>query len=153
MRYWFTVFIAKPALGGIALASLLLTATTQSTQAQAVRIEIENLGSSTDFFLTPLWVGLHDGSLQLVPKAPAWERTAIEAPASRVSRRCLSRGRASRASCSQAEAWEQVGEYLAQSSQLVPSTISVARPGGVPRTTFEIDHTPIKMLLRNRPPC
>ncbi|MCA9231904.1 MAG: spondin domain-containing protein, partial [Planctomycetales bacterium] len=31
----------------------------------AVRIEIENLGASTDFFLTPLWVGLHDGSFDL----------------------------------------------------------------------------------------
>jgi len=32
---------------------------------QSVRIEIENLGGSTDFFLAPLWVGLHNGSFDL----------------------------------------------------------------------------------------
>lgn len=38
---------------------------TQHASADAVRIEIENLGTSTDFFLTPLWVGLHNGNFDL----------------------------------------------------------------------------------------
>lgn len=47
------------------LSSLLTVGTGPQAAAQAVRIEIENLGGDTDFFLTPLWVGLHDGSFDL----------------------------------------------------------------------------------------
>ncbi len=47
------------------VGSVFFSVVEQQASAQAVRIEIENLGSSTDFFLTPLWVGLHDGSFDL----------------------------------------------------------------------------------------
>jgi hypothetical protein len=36
-----------------------------ATMAQDLRITIENLASADGFFLTPLWVGLHDGSFDL----------------------------------------------------------------------------------------
>lgn len=37
----------------------------QAAAQQRLRVEIENLGTSSDFFLTPLWVGLHNGSFDL----------------------------------------------------------------------------------------
>jgi len=46
-----------------ALSWALLCCTT--AMAQDLRISIENLASSDGFFLTPLWVGLHDGSFDL----------------------------------------------------------------------------------------
>ena len=62
------------------VVSVFCFSTSKQAFAQAVRIEIENLGSSTDVFLTPLWVGLHDGSFDLFstgsPASPGLEELA-----------------------------------------------------------------------------
>ncbi len=57
--------ITKGLLSSAVIVCVFVSVAEQRASAQAVRIEIENLGSSTDFFLTPLWVGLHDGSFDL----------------------------------------------------------------------------------------
>jgi len=57
--------ITKGLLGCAVVGFALPIVAEGQAAAPAVRIEIENLGTSTDFFLTPLWVGLHDGSFDL----------------------------------------------------------------------------------------
>lgn len=47
----------------MALSWALLCCST--AKAQDLKISIENLASADGFFLTPLWVGLHDGSFDL----------------------------------------------------------------------------------------
>ena len=63
--------ITKSLLSCAVVGCVFLSMTEQRASAQAVRIEIENLGTSTDFFLTPLWVGLHDGSFDLFSSGSA----------------------------------------------------------------------------------
>jgi len=65
MRIHFNTFVTKTLLSCAIVGVVLVLVAGQRASAQAVRIEIENLGSSTDFFLTPLWVGLHDGGFDL----------------------------------------------------------------------------------------
>lgn len=42
-----------------------VTCLTLTTQAQQIRVEVENLSPSNGFFFTPVWVGFHDGNFDL----------------------------------------------------------------------------------------
>jgi len=57
--------VTKGLLSCVVIGGAFVLGAEQHASAQIVRIEIENLGTSTDVFLTPLWVGLHDGSFDL----------------------------------------------------------------------------------------
>jgi len=65
MRNYLRTFVTKGLLNCAVIGCVLGLVAEQRVSAESVRIEIENLGSSTDFFLTPLWVGLHNGSFDL----------------------------------------------------------------------------------------
>lgn len=47
------------------IAAVGLFGLTANAQAAVLQISFENAGQSDDFVLTPLWVGLHDGSFDL----------------------------------------------------------------------------------------
>ncbi len=49
----------------IIACTVLLGLMSSAVNAQQVQISIENLSDNDGFFLTPLWVGLHDGSFDL----------------------------------------------------------------------------------------
>jgi len=57
--------IARGLLSCAVVGGVFVLGAEQRASAQILRVEIENLGASTDVFLTPLWVGLHDGSFDL----------------------------------------------------------------------------------------
>ncbi len=63
--------ITKCLLSGALVGCLFVLLAEQRVSAQVLRIEIENLGTSSDFFLTPLWVGLHNGSFDLFDNGSA----------------------------------------------------------------------------------
>ncbi len=48
----------------LSTAALLLLSASTATAQSDIRISITNQGNS-DFFLTPLWFGLHDGNFDL----------------------------------------------------------------------------------------
>jgi len=79
----FFLWRSVAALSAVVAVSI---ATMGQASAQIVRIEYENLGTSTDFFLAPLWVGLHDGSFDLFdvgsPVTPGLELLAEDGPPS-----------------------------------------------------------------------
>ena len=66
--------------GGLAAATLGLVVWTTSANAVPISVTIENLSPTNGLFLTPFWVGFHNGSFDLYdqgsPASPGLERLA-----------------------------------------------------------------------------
>jgi len=78
--------IARGLLSCAVVGGVFVLAAEQRASAQIVRIEFENLGGPTDFFLAPFWVGLHNGDFDLFnvgePVTPGLELLAEDGPPS-----------------------------------------------------------------------
>ncbi|WP_432798858.1 spondin domain-containing protein [Poriferisphaera sp. WC338] len=66
MSTFFTHIRSRAALFTTAAAAVLSTGfVVQQVQASGIQVTIENIAQDDGFFLTPLWVGFHDGSFDV----------------------------------------------------------------------------------------
>ncbi len=78
-----------PSLLVAGLISVAVALTPQNSNAQAIRVEVENFQPADGFFFTPLWVGFHDGSFDFFDAgsmaSPSLEALAEEGDFSGIS--------------------------------------------------------------------